>query len=597
MKRQQIGKATKQRLTKSLTVGCIVLGGVAACGGGGSNSATSASTAGAASAKSLSGSVIDGAIEGASVCLDLNSNQLCDAGEQDKYSAITKADGSYTLDTSGLTAEQLQNAHILVNVPATAKDADDGGKTLADAGKEAFVLMAPVAGNGLTPDDVTGVIVSPVTTLVSHNMVKGGMSVEQATANVQKNLGLSSDVSLTQDPSKSDALRATAQIIAAAIGVVQKSAKDSGTTNAAVSDRVALMAALDYIQSAVAALKMAIQGPGNTSIAADVKAQLTDNTSLKPTATNLVKAAQQQANSATVNLVTILAEGWYTECLECTPATYYKTTGDASSWKDQRYSNSSSGWAESANSTSQSLRLTASGWTPNSLTTGGTWTQEGSISGTAVSTDGADQLRFTVRTQDIAGKTSAEFGINNTNATFPAGSKANILSALRLMTKYTIYTGFKPGAGGGGQQYTSIAQLIDAKQTPATASTAVNIEGSNGLHFTFNQPASTAASAKGGSVQLYACSVPTETNSGCMNGTWNLAGTASFSISTVHGQEILQINAPYDRLNSRLIYSVDAGKLYGGEAQLSGVWSDDVSFNKTAFNAILAAKSLPGVIN
>ena len=56
-----------------------------ACGGGGSSS----------NSTTLSGAVIDGYIEGAKVCLDVNANGLCESSEP---TATTNSQGQYKLD-------------------------------------------------------------------------------------------------------------------------------------------------------------------------------------------------------------------------------------------------------------------------------------------------------------------------------------------------------------------------------------------------------------------------------------------------------------------------------------------------------------------
>lgn len=55
------------------------LGGFVACSGGGGGSPSTTSTT--ATPTTLSGKVIDGYIVGAGVCLDVNSNNVCDAGK------------------------------------------------------------------------------------------------------------------------------------------------------------------------------------------------------------------------------------------------------------------------------------------------------------------------------------------------------------------------------------------------------------------------------------------------------------------------------------------------------------------------------------
>lgn len=125
---------------------------VSACGGGGGDSSGSTPTA---TDQSLSGVVIDGPIQGATVCLDLNNNGSCDAGEP--TSGATDAQGRYTI--SGLTLAQASAAVPLIAViPATAVDASTGPVGTA------YTLSAP-AGKGA--------VISPITHLVQAGVAQG----------------------------------------------------------------------------------------------------------------------------------------------------------------------------------------------------------------------------------------------------------------------------------------------------------------------------------------------------------------------------------------------------------------------------------------
>ena len=109
---------------------------LAACGGGGGGTTSS----------QISGAVMDGYIEDAKVCLDVNSNGACDANE---LSATTSPNGGYTLDMTGLNTAGLT---IIAEIPDTAKDADDAGQTLAAAGTAAYTMATPVdKPNVITP--------------------------------------------------------------------------------------------------------------------------------------------------------------------------------------------------------------------------------------------------------------------------------------------------------------------------------------------------------------------------------------------------------------------------------------------------------------
>ena len=100
---------------------------LSACGGGGDGTASG----------QISGAVIDGYIEGAKVCLDVNGNGACDATEP---SGTTNAKGAYTLNASGISVDGL---NIVAEIPDTAKDSDDAGLTLAAAGKTAYTMATP----------------------------------------------------------------------------------------------------------------------------------------------------------------------------------------------------------------------------------------------------------------------------------------------------------------------------------------------------------------------------------------------------------------------------------------------------------------------
>ncbi len=148
---------TKTAVTSGLTALLV------ACGGGGEGS----SAPGA-----FSGKVIDGYIVGATVCLDLNSNTKCDAGEP---STTTTAGGAYSFTYSGSVA----GLHVIAEVPVGAIDEDLGAVT------DAYSLFAPATA----PSTVT-----PLTTLVSSEMMASGSSASEAESAVKTSLGISVDL-------------------------------------------------------------------------------------------------------------------------------------------------------------------------------------------------------------------------------------------------------------------------------------------------------------------------------------------------------------------------------------------------------------------
>lgn len=142
---------------------------LAGCLGGGS--ATNAGNT-----TTFSGTVIDGYLQGATVCLDTNSNGMCDPGEPN---AVTNASGVYSLSA---TSAQAASAAVVAEVPATAIDADT-----ASAVGAAFTLTAPAGASAVTP----------LTALV-HDKMQGGLSQASAVVAVQQALSVASGVQLTE---------------------------------------------------------------------------------------------------------------------------------------------------------------------------------------------------------------------------------------------------------------------------------------------------------------------------------------------------------------------------------------------------------------
>lgn len=315
-----------------LSLSVIAAAALAACGGGSGDSTTTNTTT--TTAPTLSGVVVDGLIEGADVCLDLNNNQSCDSGEP---SAKTDAQGSYQLDITGLSVAQLKNAHIFVTVPETAKDADDGGKTLKDAGKAAFNLLAPAEAVIGSDGKATGTVaVTPLTTLVSHHMLIDGSSLDTAKGKVKTALGLKPEVDITanfvgktDDTSKD--LAKKAQFLAASLGQVAKAIGSEQTTS---SPQQRFMGALAHLKTnAKKLVDTAAAASGKTPVEA-VKAALEDSTlKLKPDTAYLLNTAKENLDSSpvigavTAAFDSIIKEGFYH--VYCSQSTYVSGTGGA----------------------------------------------------------------------------------------------------------------------------------------------------------------------------------------------------------------------------------------------------------------------------
>lgn len=189
------------------SLSALLLCGLTACGGGGGGLTTSNGVS------TMSGAVIDGLIENAKVCLDVNGNLLCDAGEP---STTTDKDGKYAISYNG----SVDGMHVIAEVTADSKDADDLGKTIAQAGKEPFNLASPA----VKPE-----VVTPLTTLVTHAMVadptikSDAEGLKKAEDTVRANTGLKADLLGNNFVDKKDNdVQNIAKVIAVALGDVKK---------------------------------------------------------------------------------------------------------------------------------------------------------------------------------------------------------------------------------------------------------------------------------------------------------------------------------------------------------------------------------------
>ena len=101
-----------QKFIKSITISLFSIIFLIACGGGGSSPASSKDDGGGTTppiTKTLSGKTIDGLIQNATVCLDINNNETCDTNEPTTTTDenglftldITNTDGEYTIISTG----------------------------------------------------------------------------------------------------------------------------------------------------------------------------------------------------------------------------------------------------------------------------------------------------------------------------------------------------------------------------------------------------------------------------------------------------------------------------------------------------------------
>ena len=189
-------------------------------------------------------SVIDGAIQNATVCLDKNENGACDAGEP---SARTAANGSATLQVA---AEDAGRYTLLALVGTDAIDAVSG------AVPTAYVLRTPADRPAL---------ISPLTTLVKAHMDLAGGSSAAADQALQDVAGLSASL-FTDFSAGTDA---TALAAMARLVVAAKQKASTALAGAQVTptemDRAVNQRLLDLLPSLVAAVHDDVVGKATGS--------------------------------------------------------------------------------------------------------------------------------------------------------------------------------------------------------------------------------------------------------------------------------------------------------------------------------------------
>ncbi|RQP34148.1 hypothetical protein [Burkholderia ubonensis] len=152
-------------------LGVSIAAALAACGGGGDSGQPSAGDGTTPTTPTITGKAIDGYLAGATVCLDVNNNGVCDTGEP---SAITDATGQFAISYSG----DATGKTLLVQVTPATKDLSRPAGFQFPA---SFTLSRVVQSSA-------NQVVTPLTALVTAQM-QAGLSQTQAISAVQGLLG------------------------------------------------------------------------------------------------------------------------------------------------------------------------------------------------------------------------------------------------------------------------------------------------------------------------------------------------------------------------------------------------------------------------
>ena len=243
--------------------------GLITCNGGGSTKHDPAPI-------TISGKVIDGYISGAKVCLDTNSDNVCDASEP---FAITDSAGAYIFtylgDTTGL--------HIVAEVPITATDSDSGKV------RTAYTLMTPVSA----PSAITA-----LTTLVSNAMkANPSFTAFEAEASVIASNNVPSSSILSVDVTSNTALHQLSAAITQVIAQISSQLKSTASFSNAAGSKLNSLAVMHAIIAAQIKLIDMMQNPDGSVQSKYLTGSSVNTTTISALASNYVNSNIDSINA------------------------------------------------------------------------------------------------------------------------------------------------------------------------------------------------------------------------------------------------------------------------------------------------------------
>ncbi|WP_425219827.1 hypothetical protein [Ralstonia solanacearum] len=199
-------------------LGVTITASLTACGGGSSDNAPG--TSAPQSAPNLTGKAIDGYLAGATVCLDLNSNGVCDGEEP---SAVTDDNGNYGLVVNG----NVIGRKLLVVVSSATKDKSRPG----------YTFPANIALSGIV-DGATEQNVTPLTSMIVAQM-EAGASKAAALQSVAALVGANVDPKRDYVAAGDQNTLATATSIVDKLSAFAKTGQNNTATVRAVLNAIA----------------------------------------------------------------------------------------------------------------------------------------------------------------------------------------------------------------------------------------------------------------------------------------------------------------------------------------------------------------------
>jgi len=599
-----------KKLPHSHYLACITMTALlGACSGGGGSSTTASTT-------TLNGQVIDGYISGATVCLDVNSNNVCDAGEPTTTSG---ANGAYTLPayTGSLTGLQ-----VIAVVGPTAIDADTG---VVGAGN-GYSLLAPAAASST---------VTPLSTLVSATITAGGgesqVSIDSAKASVSAATGIPAAKLVASDyKANSDAnIAAIAKATATAFSQVtnQLSANTSiQTANLSAGDIT--KAAIAFVQNKVLP-QLVIGGNATTAVLSNPSATATtvvSNVGITGSVQNIIASTQSGAGTV-ASMADIFKAGIVTPQYQS--GDYINSAGNRVNGSYGGYQNALDvGYLQFDLATATEAPpnieyvLVGNNWyvpfnnSDNYTFDGTAWTKESDIGSSsaqstkpvfdqncvivAKNTSGTVTQRYCAVQKNLSSQLMKTFipslcdngpavANNCTTATFPDGSYAYDLTASTAST----YT----GVTAGGVAYNGLFELWvtnDGSWNGLCTGSGNPCTSNSGTLFDFINWAKTGVQSIGNScnvpfkIRSYDATAKTgvidwdsNQNGGCSNSynsnNFQSVESSSFNVMTVGGKDVLIVPSPAiyraNNPSSNEPFMIFASQTTGsGGSAVTGIW-------------------------
>lgn len=633
MRKNSLSWVTTQSSTTGVAIAAALV--LAACGGG-----TTADTA-----QTISGKVVDGYIEGATVFLDVNKNGQLDSGE---VSTTTDTNGAYSLKAD---ANVLAQNPLWVLVPQGAKDADAPNGVVASA-----YTMAAMPGQ---------TTVTPLTTLLLYHAASqaGGLTpllampsdqMGQVVAEAERSLKVSWDLkdsdSLTQDVvanQSSAPKQRNIAIVAAQLLQSGKTVTDRALpTDSKGANMLAIKYATDYVaaiaklsemsavdghksaaaQSSLASAKTALTAKTNADVLNDTKTfDVADikNTATKVDIVNAYKGGEYyfssvyayQGNLSTANYVKnqYFAAG---QALNSAYGSWYTNTPAQTDWRMSASGVADPYWAYSDGKWSLF----------ESKNSGLSDKGDGNLQTFTVNGDNSYLTQRSMKAVDVSGKSMALFNVSNSdlssllgNATFPTGSVMYVFGPSTYSKERLIANDDSSSTGFDSQIiWKDPAGTVNRARASSLAEVlaAYPDTGSRGLGFSPGAYASRTGCIYFGagttSGALYFRG--RDTNGSCTgkdavvatdspvkphDGTWSLVTRAGQQVILLNWTDQPATVSCSTSTSPRCIYEnvlvVVDGKVRYGSYYPAGVVRayGSTSWNKTAFEAMLTQLQLP----